>query len=47
MSLVDFVKKNYEEQKNRYQENAEKNHQLALEYNKQTHCNLVLTAGMN
>lgn len=47
MGLVDFVKKNYEEQKNRYQENAEKNRQLALEYAKQTHCNLVLTAGMN
>ena len=47
MGLKEFVKKNYEESKQRSEERREQNRQAMLEYNQQTHCPLVITSGCN
>lgn len=47
MGIKEFIKKNYEDSKQRSEERREQNRLAAIEYNQQTHCQLLLTSGSN
>ena len=47
MGLTDFVKKSYNETKQKVMEQMEQNRQAMINYNQQTHCQLIVTAGNN
>lgn len=47
MGIGDYIKKNLEESKQRATERLEQARQAKTEYNQQTHCQLVITAGNN